>query len=62
MFFKYYDSIVDHTAFVIGTKEVNGIIYVHTIEGNIPSLKDKSIQERFIPLNDKTIYGYGSFE
>ena len=62
MFFKYYDSIVDHTAFVVGIKQIDGITYVHTIEGNIPSLKDKSIQERILPLNDKAIYGYGSYE
>lgn len=62
MFFQYYDSIIDHTAFVLGTKEEDGITYVLTIEGNIPSLKDKGIKERTIPLTDKYIYGYGSYE
>ena len=62
MFFQYYDSIIDHTALVTGTKEENGVIYVLTIEGNIPSLSDKGIKERVIPLDDKYIYGYGSYE
>ena len=61
MFFKYYEKIVDHTAFVIDVKEIDGITYVYTIEGNIPSLKDKSIKERILPIDDKYIYGYGSF-
>jgi len=62
MFFKYYDSIIDHTAFVIDVKEIDGNIYIYTIEGNIPAIEDKSIQERIIPINDKYIYGYGSFK
>ena len=62
MFFKYYDAIIDHTALVTGIKEEDGVIYVLTIEGNIPSLSDKGIKERVIPLDDKYIYGYGSYE
>lgn len=62
MFFKYYDSIIDHTALVVGTKEENGILYVLTIEGNVPSSSDKGILERMIPLDEEYIYGYGSYE
>ena len=62
MFFKYYDSIIDHTALVTGIKKEDGVIYVLTIEGNIPSSSDKGIKERVIPLDDKYIYGYGSYE
>lgn len=62
MFFKYYSGNIDHTAFVIDVKEVNEIIYIYTIEGNIPNSKNKSIQERIIPITDKYIYGYGTFK
>jgi len=62
MFFIHYGSIIDHTAFVTGVKEIDGELYVMTIEGNIPSHKNKGIKERTLKLTDRTIYGYGSYE
>ena len=62
MFFKYYDTIIDHTAFVLGVEVTDGETYVLTIEGNIPSYKDKGIKLRKLPLSDPYIYGYGSYE
>ena len=62
VFFKVLsDSATDHTGLVIGTTEENGQIYVLTIEGNIPTDEIKCIRQRKLPLNDRTLYAYGTF-
>lgn len=52
-------NVTDHTGFVIGTEEIDGEIYILTIEGNIPTDKIKCIRKRRLLLSDSTIYAYG---
>ncbi len=60
IFFDYgTGGATDHTGLVIGTEKKDGVTYVLTIEGNIPTDKVKQIRKRSLPLTDKHIISYG---
>ena len=48
----------DHTGLVIGTREIAGETYILTIEGNIPTDKEKRIRTRYLSPEDPTIFCY----
>ena len=66
IFFEYDgDSVSDHTGLVTGVEydEAEQKLYVLTIEGNLPEdYPTGVIRERRLAVDDKLIFGYGTFE
>lgn len=61
IFFNYgTGGSTDHTGLVLGTEVSEGVTYVLTIEGNIPTDKVKQIRKRRLPLTDRNIVCYGA--